>query len=353
MLDNSDMKNFVLSSADCDNLRNEHRKTKNKRYAYRINAIILLGTGWTQQQVSDALLVDIETLRNWVKQYKLGGVKSLLLNQYKGGQARLSSNQLTELQSHLDENLYMQVSEIIFHVKKVYDVSYSVSGMTDLLHRLGFVYKKPQVVPCKANADAQVDFVEKYTTLKKDKGSNDPIYFMDGVHPQHNSVPAYGWIKRGHKKELKTNTGRKRVNINGALNLDGLDVVMRTDDSINAQSTIALLNQIESKHDEKTEVIYIICDNARYYRSKLVKEYLEKSRIELVFLPPYSPNLNLIERLWKFFKKKVLYNTYIETFTEFKIRCDDFFGSLSKYKSELKTLITEKFQIIGTLTPKT
>ena len=175
---------------------------------------------------------------------------------------------------------------------------------------------------------------------------------MDGIHPQHNSVPAFGWIKCGIDKALKTNTDRKRVNINSAINSDGLDIVTRFDDSINAVSTIELLKQIEQKHDEKTKVIYVICDNARYYRSKLVKEYVEKSRIELVFLPPYSSNLNLIERLWKFFKKKVLYNTYIETFAEFKMRCDDFLKNVSQYKSELETLITERFQIIGTPTPK-
>jgi len=74
-----------------------------------------------------------------------------------------------------------------------------------------------------------------------------------------------------------------------------------------------LLKKIEKKHNQ-AKVIYIICDNAGYYRSKMVREHLEGSKIELVFLPPYSPNLNLIERYWKFFKKKVLYNQYYPTF---------------------------------------
>lgn len=66
-----------------------------------------------------------------------------------------------------------------------------------------------------------------------------------------------------------------------------------------------------------------------------------------MFLPPYAPNLNLIERFWKFFKKKILYNRYFETFDEFKVACEDFFANPASYRSELRSLLTEKFEIIG------
>ena len=93
--------------------------------------------------------------------------------------------------------------------------------------------------------------------------------------------------------------------------------------------------------------IYVICDNARYYRSKAVQAYLKTSRIKLVFLPPYAPNLNLIERLWKFFKKQVLYNRYYETFAEFKAACEAFFSNPSQYEGQLRSLLTENFAVIG------
>ena len=141
----------------------------------------------------------------------------------------------------------------------------------------------------------------EYEKLKQTKGDEDPVYFMDAVHPQHNPVTAYGWIKRGEEQEVRSNTGRKRLNINGAINLEQLEPVVRYDDTINADSAIALLQQLEDLHLEATW-IYVICDNARYYRSKAVTAYIKTSRIKLIFLPPYAPNLNLIERLWKFFK---------------------------------------------------
>jgi len=125
------------------------------------------------------------------------------------------------------------------------------------------------------------------------------------VHPHHNPVIAQGWINRGEHYQVRTNTARKRVNINGAIELDNLESVERFDDTINADSTIALFQERERLNVLAT-CIYAICDNAPYYRAKAVEAYLRTSRTKLIFLPPYVPNLDLIERLWNFFKKKTL-----------------------------------------------
>ena len=84
------------------------------------------------------------------------------------------------------------------------------------------------------------------------------------------------------------------------------------------------MRRLEARH-RKAKAIYVYCDNARYYRSRLVQAYLARSKIKLIFLPPYCPNLNLIERLWKYFRKQVLYNRYYEHFAEFKAACEGFF----------------------------
>ncbi len=324
-------------------MRFEHKSAKKKRDADRIKAVILLATGWTAAQVAEVLLLDDDTVRSYGVRYEKGGLKTLLKDNYKAKKAKLSDKEQEDLSQHIDAELYMTVQSIVDYVKKTYHVVYTLSGMTDLLHRMGFVYKKPKVVPGKANAEAQ--FLKDYAEIKENKGKNDLIYFMDGTHPQHNTMASYGWIRRGKLKEIKSNR-RQRVNINGAIDIESLSSVIHVDESINAQSIVCLLKKIEAKH-EQAEVIYIICDNARYYRSKLVKEYLEFSKIELVFLPPYSPNLNLIERYWKFFKKKVLYNQYYETFDEFKEACKSFFRKNKRYQAELKSLLTENFQIIN------
>jgi transposase len=144
---------------------------------------------------------------------------------------------------------------------------------------------------------------------------------------------------------LQSNTGRQRLNLNGAYNIEDHTAVVIESDSINAQSTVILLEEMMRK--QPLGLLYIILDNARYYRSEIVQNFVRKNkRIRLVFLPPYSPNLNVIERLWKFFKKNITYNTYYEKFAVFREYCLRFFKNLGKYRAELETLMTDKFQLI-------
>ncbi len=250
------------------------------------------------------------------------------------------------MDAHWQETLHQTAKEVLQFVRKHWDVTYNLSGITALLHRLGYMYKKPRTVPGKADAQAQEAFLVAYEKLKENKGKNDPIYFMDATHPRHNLVLGYGWIKCGTERPIPSNTGRQRLNINGVISLSNLRPIVRFGDAVNAASSLALFKQIGTAN-KKAEKIDIICDNARYYRSKDMRKYLGKSKITLVFLPPYAPNLNLIERYWKFFKKKVLYNRYFETFDECKVACEAFFKNSTAHVNELRSLLTENFQILG------
>lgn len=340
------MATFSLTPEEVIALRQVHRQMAHRTDAYRINAIILLGTGWTQEEVGEALLLDERTLRRYVQVYRQGGIQALLETRYQGSECRLDQKQLKQLDKHLQKTLYTDTRDIQQFIKEAFGVTYSISGVTHLLKRLHYVYKKPKHVPGKADRQAQEAFLAQYEKLKKRKKPDDPIYFMDAAHPQHNSVPAYGWIKKGQEAELKSNCGRQRLNINGAIDVAQMQIVTRFDDTINADSTIGLLKQLERKH-RKAKNIYVIADNARYYRSKLVKEYLETSRIELIFLPAYSPNLNLIERLWKYFRKVMLYNRYYQSLQEFMEAAESFFSNIKEHRKQLRSLLTENFHLFS------
>lgn len=341
------MNGFTLTEKQINNLKTAHRGCKDKRLADRIKSVVLLGTGWTVSEIAEALLLDEDTVRTYSQKYQQGGLDALLMMRHKGSVPKLDSKQLESLDEHLQEHTYTRVKDIVAHVEQTYGIPYTLQGMTDLLKRLDYVYKKPKKLPGKhPDVETQLEFVDRYNELKQAKGKEDPVYFMDGVHPQHNSVAAHGWIKRGTTKTLESNTGRQRLNINGAVNIDRLHVVTEFDERVNAQSTIALLKKLIRKH-HKAKTIYVICDNARYYRSRLVREFIAGTKIVLIFLPPYCPNLNLIERLWKYFRKEVLYNEYYEKFSDFKVACQNFFDSIKEHRKDLSTLLTEKFQIIG------
>ncbi len=340
------MLDYTLSAEKLAELREAHRSARDKREADRIKAVVLLATGWTAEQVAEALLIDPNTVRNHFKRYQQNGLDALGHVAFRGSECLLDEEQSAVLDLHLQTHLYTTAKAIAAWVEKTFGASYTDSGMTALLHRLGYVYKKPKLVPGKADPAAQEEFLLKYEELKQNRGKDDPICYMDAVHPQHNPVISCGWIKRGEDHDIRSNTGRRRVNINGAIDLELLEPVVRFDDTINADSTIALFEQLEQVNLVATW-IYVICDNARYYRSKAVKEYLKTSRIKLVFLPPYAPNLNLIERLWKFFKKKVLYNRYYASFDEFRDACEAFFANPRKHHHELRSLLTKNFAIVG------
>jgi len=338
------MKDYTLSKEKIAELEKFHRSLRDKRQADRVKAVIALSKGWSAAQVAEILLIDEKTSRHYFEHYQKGGLQALMEDNYSGAEPKLDKHQMSELEGHLEEHIFTDAKSVIAHIYKQYKVRYSLSGVTDLLHRLGFSYKKPTHVPGKQDPLRQQAFLEEYEQLKASKGQNDPIYFADATHPQHNSVPSYGWIKKGQEKELKANCGRQRLNINGAINIETLESTTGFYDTINADSTVDLFSKIEIKHPD-AEKIYIIVDNARYYRSRLLKEHTDGTKIELIFLPPYSPNLNLIERYWKFFKKMVLNNHYYATFDEFERACESFFRKRKKYLPQLQTLLTENFHI--------
>jgi transposase len=337
---------YRLSAGELEKPPHEHRHAEDKRHADRLKAVYLLGKGWQVTQVAEALLRDRESVRNHHKRYRKGGFKALLSNEAGGSEAALNLEQRNQLSDYLQTHLCLAAKQVAHYVQETWQVSYSERGMAQLPYRLGFVYKKPKLIPGKANAGRQRAFIEECRKLKENLNPEDRIYFMDATHPHHNPIAGYGWIKRGKDHEIRSNTGRQRPNINGVVDCSDLSAIIRYDETINAQSTIALFQQIEAQNPNAGR-IHIICDNARYYHAQLVDDLLTNSKIELVFLPPYAPNLNLIERFWKVFKKTILCSKYYETLSPFKQACDDFFEGLEKYHTDLRSLLTEKFQIAG------
>jgi transposase len=268
------MQDYRLTPQELGELRAAHRRVRDAREAYRLNAVILLGTGWRVRDIAEALLIDPDTVRSHFQRFREGGITALLHMNYVGSEAWLDAQQLQELDQHLRSTLYLTAAEVAGYVEERWRVCYTLSGMTALLHRLGYVYKKATLEPGKHPApEVQQAFVEKYEKLKADKGQDDVIYFVDAVHPQHNPILGYGWIKRGQEQTLPSNTGRQRLNINGAINIAALSAEVRFDDTINATSTIALFQQLEAANPTADRIL-VIGDNARYYKAKLVSVYL-------------------------------------------------------------------------------
>ena len=334
----------LLTSKERSELLAELKIERARKYAERIKVILLLDDGETYSDISMFLFLDEGTIANYRKRYKKGGLEELINDFYHGRKALLSDSELRILTRDLQSKIFLTSAAVIVHIKKKFGVEYSRGGVTELLHRLGFSFKKATPVPGKANKKKQKQFINRYNGIK----SHGLVYFGDSTHPEFAPTITYGWIKKGENFDVKTNSGwRKRVNICGAIEIGSLDVVARTYKTVNKDSICELLRVIRRKNPDK-ERIYLVLDGASYNKARKVQALAKKLGIKIIYLPPYSPNLNPIERLWKFMKKKVTANRYFEEFDDFKKSLVNFFRGIRKYRSELETLITDNFPILGT-----
>lgn len=344
----------TLTDQQIIELKLAHKQTGEKRLADRIKAVLYLHYGLSYAEIAKLLLFDEVTINRYRKQYQEKGLTGLLELHYAGGRTSLTLSKEAELREYLAANTKRTAKEIVGYVAKTYQVRFSTIGITKLLHRLGFSYKKPKIIPGKADLLKQQRFLSTYETIKVNLSPSDQIYFADSTHPEHNTKPSYGWILKGKKNDkfVKTNTGRERLNLNGALNLNSKTAIVLEEETINSKATIRLLRKLVRQQPKGR--IYLILDNASHHHSKVVKFWLKRHRrFKLIFLPPYSPNLNLIERLWRFFHQKVTWNRYFETFEEFRKETMKFFKHLEKYGPELNTLLADNFQLIPNLNLQT
>lgn len=338
---------IILSDDEKKELKAIHSSLSDGRERDRIKVIFLLNDGYSSTKISKILLIDLDTITKWKQAFiERESLWTWFESGYKGYSGKLSESDLEEVSNFVENKLITDSKEVVDYIEKHLNKTYSKSAICKLLNRLGFSYKYTTLFPSKYDKDAQEIFNNEYEELKDNLGSDEVIGFVDGVHPQHNTRVSKAWIKKGEQKEIKSNTGRQRVNINGFYNANSKEIIWQEDDRLNTGNTIKFFKQIEAYYSDKSKV-YLIVDNARYYRNKDVLKYIESSRLELKFLPPYSPNLNLIERLWKFLRKEVINSKYYEKFKDFRNAIYGFFNDAKFMKTELDSFIGTKLHLFS------
>ena len=213
------------------------------------------------------------------------------------------------------------------------------------MRALGMKYVKPIAVPSKADVARQWNFLTftLMPLLMLALSGRCKVFFMDAAHFIHSASLGARWcFQRG---EVKAPPGRDRHNVLAALDpVTKLLAYVTEAKYINAQTVVRLLTEIRKLH--KGRVIWIVLDNAAYQRCALVEEAARDLKINLLYLPPYSPNLNLIERLWRLLRKRVLDNKYYEKAPQHREAIDNFLNDINegKYADDMESLITLNFQ---------
>jgi len=290
------------------------------RLARRANALILLDRGMSYRQVAAVLLLDDETVRGWRQVFEADGVDGLAGFHYGGRQPFLTPAQQAELQAWVTQTLPRSTREVGAWIEARFNISYaSRSGLIELLHRLGFVHRRPKAVSSKMDTDKQRRFIEAYEDLLNGLLDDEMVMFSDAVHPVHGAQPVGCWAPADVPIAVEQTTGREHLNIQGAINLETGDTEILPVDRVDATSTIAMLAAIEAANPKRRK-IHVFVDNARCHHSKAVREWLQQPgrRIRLHFIPPYCPHLNPIERLWGLMHKHLTHNRCFTSLAAFR-----------------------------------
>lgn len=337
------MKNINLTTEQKIDLEALHDTSRDGRIRDRIKAVLLRSEDWSTPMIAQALRLHETTIVRHIDDYVS---KNKLAPENGGSQPYLNQAQTNDVVTHLMQHTYRYSYEIIEYIWKNHAIRFSISGLNKWLHQHNFSYKYPKGVPHKFDEEKQADFIEEYTELKE-QVVDEPIFFIDAMHPTQATKVSCGWIRKGHDKAIETTGSRTRLNLVGAINLNDLAAAyVRRYDKVNGEIIQHFFTELRA-HNRGDKRIHIILDGAGYHRSKDVKDKARDLNITLHYLPPYSPNLNPIERLWKVMNEHVRNNKYFATAKEFRDKIDEFFSeTLPTIGDVLKTRINDNFQVL-------
>ncbi len=281
-----------FKDGEIEALRHERFHHPHPRVQMRMEALYLKGKGLTNDQICDLVGICPNTLKGYYQLFLEGGVeKSRELNFYKP-QSRLAEK-ASSIEQHLKENPPGSLKQAAAEIEALTGIKRSVPQVRQFLKRIGAKRLKVGTVPAKADVDEQDEVVKKFDPkIEEARAGKRVLLFVDAAH--FVLAPFIGFLWCFARIFIKAPAGRKRFNVLGAIDAITHELVSVTNDTyINAPAVCELLEKIRKRRPETPTTV--VLDNARYQKCKIVSEKAKELDIEMLYLPPYSPNLNLIE----------------------------------------------------------
>jgi transposase len=342
------MKTIQLTPQQRKDISDRRRQAQDRRIYQRLSVVLWSDDGRTREEIAELVGVSTRQVGQWLRIFRNKGLDELCTLHYQGDPGRLGPAQVKRLKQEIEKGVFHNADQIRTWIEATFGVAYSASGVKDLLRRIGASFHKVSGFFWKADVKKQKQFVRKYRRHKRQAGPKTRRYFVDACHPVWGVDLLYScWLLTGQRFYVGVGNGRKRLNILGAYSPDDHDYVdlRLTKENITGEQFVKLLEKLLAKHPDAEKFILYL-DNARYYGKPCVKRWLAAHRqFRLVFLPAYSPNLNLIERLWKFLRKKAFRRWHV-TFEGMQAAVAEVLDRLGEYRDELSTLMTERFAIV-------
>lgn len=319
---------------------------KDYRLRNRFIALLMLAAGDCLEKIASIIGCNVKTVKNWLDIYTTEGIESLNTFNYKPKKCYLGFHEVNQVIIYVIFNSPRNIGIIVNYIENKFGVTYSEETVRQLLKKHGLKYFRPKTVPgSPPSVEEQERFIEIYFKLASLPRTR--VFFGDAMHLIHQNVPAQCWGDPQCPPVCETNTGRKRLNILGAYDPDAHSFIHLTgEENCNADRVIQFLEIVQKKNSD-CDNIYIIVDNASYFYAEKVRDWLKVNKnINLLFLPPYSPNLNLIECFWRFAKDHLVKNKYYEKYKTFRANVFRFLNNIEDHIEELESLMVKKFEIV-------
>ena len=324
-------------------LHHERFHHPHPRVQQKMEAVWLKSQGLAHQEICRLTCISKPTLCTYLKDYQEGGIEKLKAVNFYRPTSELAVHAST-LEGYFREHPPASIKEAAAKIEELTGIKRSETQVRHFLTSLGMKPRKVGMIPAKADPERQEQFKhdELEPLLEEAKAETRKVFSVDAAH--FVLAPFLGFLWSFTRVFMQAPAGRKRFNVLGALDVITHELISVTNDTyINALSVCELLRKLRERFPNIP--ITLILDNARYQKCRLVWELAAELNIDLLYLPPYSPNLQLIERLWKFVKKKCLYSRYYADFETFKSAISTCLSRTHDlYKEELDSLLTLKFQ---------
>jgi transposase len=314
----------------------------------RILSLVLIAIGLPNTRITELTGLCDRSIRSLRKLIKAGETGALFSVGGGGRKCKLKDIE-NEIIKEIESNNYHSRQQIADMIQERYGIKVSLPAIGKLLKKNGIKHLKCGSLPAKADPDKQRTFYETVLQplMSQAKNGDITLLFLDASHFVM-GCDFLGYIYGKVRRFIKTYSGRKRYNVLGALDFITKKVTTITNDTyITSKEVCDLLTKIAFTYAGKK--IHLVLDNARYQKCTLVQELATRLGVNLVYIPSYSPNLNLIERLWKFVKAQ-LRTKYFNQFDIFQEKIDSIVNSTDNVnKTSVNKLINEKIQLFDNL----
>lgn len=333
-----------LSKTEIDKLNYERYAHPEAMVQKRIYSVYLKATlNRNNAAFSRVVGLHYNSVGYWLKAYRNKGYEALLSNHYGKRHSDLE-NYAEIILSSFQKQPPLTSAEASGRIREMTGINRSSQQVRTFMkrHRLKFI--KCGHIPAKADCNSQHQWVETNLRPVIEAAQRGEVHllFCDAAHFILQPFLCSFWCTI--RILIKASAGRNRMNVLGAVNAIAKEVTTMVNTTyITSTTLLEFLKVLKGKYRDKP--IAIVLDNARYQRCFLVTAFAKSLGIHLIFLPPYSPNLNIIERLWKFTKKEILYGKYYDKPASFHRSIENFFGSINlNCKEKLSSLLSLKFQ---------